>query len=133
MFPALAGSKKIGVTTSGTAETRLLALTLAAERQRRYLKEGVEARVARVRRSIRAPIGRRVDESNAYVQLFRSPVGDTAAAAQLLRDFNPRRNGIDLVGIVPEFARALAKYQKVLSVMEREDREFAAQRHARGA
>ena len=57
------------------------------------------------RKPLRAPIGRQVQETNAYVQLFRSSEGDAAAAESLLKNFNPKRNCIDLVGLVPECAR----------------------------
>lgn len=125
MFPALSGSKKKNPYKLGaTKESRLLALTWAEQQQRADLKKEVEAKVELTRRSIRAPLRREIRDNNAYVQLFRSAEGDAAAAEHLLKNYNPQSNCIDLVGLVPECARAIAKYEKVLQVMEDEDREF---------
>jgi hypothetical protein len=61
------------------------------------------------------------------VQLFKSAEGDAEAAAALVAKFDSQKASIDLVPMIPECARAIAKYEKVLAVMEAEDEEFDEQ------
>ena len=125
MFPSLSGSKQKNPYKFGaTKESRLAALQWAAEQQRADLRKDINAKVELSRKPLRSSIGHSIQETNAYVQLFRSSEGDAAAADYLLRHYNPKKNCIDLVGLVPECARAISKYEKVLQVMEDEDREF---------
>lgn len=144
MFPALSGGK-VTDRRRDNYETRLVALQLAEQHQRALLRRDVENKVEMSHRpSIREPLRKDIQSRNAYVQLFRSPHGDAAAADALLHGrcsggkWKPNaskgasassstsalRPDIDIVGLLPEFARAVAKYEKVLAVMEEEDREF---------
>lgn len=130
MFTPLAGSKLQSgpqhARTRAAQEARLRALELAEQAQRDRLKRRVEQRVAldHDRPSVRAPLHKPVSERNAYVQLFKSAEGDAEAAAALVAKFDSQKASIDLVPMIPECARAIAKYEKVLAVMEAEDEEF---------
>ena len=127
MFPALSGEMRAKRTprhTRADFEARLRALTIAEERRHAQLRRGAEERAEMSRQPLRAAVRSRPADHNAYVQLFRTAAGDVEAAEHLLRAHDPRRRCVDLVGLVPECARAIAKYEKVLRVMEDEDREF---------